>query len=225
MRGGCSSACKGSDFLDNYVYVLDGTAYVNLTNRCQNNCKFCIRMTDDCIAGTKLWIAKEPSADDVISSYLAVKDKLASDEIVFCGYGEPTEALDVLLESARRFKDMGLRTRLNTNGLGSMSAGRNIAPELKSCIDKVSVSLNQFDEKSYLEITNSRYGAWAFPAVLDFIRDCKAENMDVAVTVVDVIGKEDEIKCMELAEKLGVPLRVRAYISDNYASHSSGGKA
>ncbi|MCM1367855.1 MAG: TatD family nuclease-associated radical SAM protein [Roseburia sp.] len=205
--------------MDNYVYVLDGVAYINLTNRCQNNCKFCIRTTDDCIAGTKLWIAKEPSADDIIAAYAAAKYRLTSDEVVFCGYGEPTEALDVLIECAKRFKTMGLRTRLNTNGLGGMSAGRNIAPELKDCIDRVSVSLNQFDERSYLAITSSRYGIAAFSAVLDFIRDCKAEDIDVTVTVVDVISKDDEEKCRKLAARLGVPLRVREYIGDNYASH------
>lgn len=209
--------------MDNYVYVLDGTAYVNLTNRCQNNCEFCIRRTDDCVAGTKLWLSKDADVDDVMAGYDAVKNELKTDEVVFCGYGEPTENLDVLIESARRFKAMGLRVRLNTNGLGSMSAGRNIAPELKGCVDVVSVSLNQSDERKYLAVTSSRYGVRAFSAMLDFVRDCAAAGINTVVTVVDVIGKDDIEKCRAIAEELGVPIRVRGYVADNYASHVGGG--
>lgn len=202
--------------MNNFVYILDGTAYVNLTNRCQNACGFCIRNTGDGVAGVNLRLDRDATADEVIKMYAALGERHTTREVVFCGFGEPTEALGVLCECAKRFKSMELITRLNTNGLGSLSAGRNIAPELAPCIDKVSVSLNHCDEKNYAAVTNSRYGERAFGAVLEFVSDCKKAGIDTTVSVVDVIGEAAVEKCRALAKSLGVPLRVREYVPDNY---------
>lgn len=210
--------------MNNYVYSIDGTAYVNLTNRCQNACSFCIRNNGDGVAGTPLWLDNEGSVDDVMACYNKIQPRLKTNEIVFCGYGEPTEALELLKECAKRFKALGLKTRLNTNGLGSLSAGRSIACELKGVIDTVSVSLNSFDSQSYLDITNSKFGLKAFDGVLDFIKDCKEEGINTVVTVVDVIGEDAEKKCKDLSDSLGVPLRVREYISDNYVQYAPQGE-
>lgn len=200
---------------DNFVYILDGKAYVNLTNRCHNACSFCIRNTGDGVAGTPLWLEREPSADDVTAAFDRLKPRLKSDEVVFCGYGEPTEALDVLTECAARFKKAGYSTRLNTNGLGSAVHGKNIAPLLKD-LDTVSVSLNEATAQDYLDVTGSRFGINAFDAVVDFAERCKAEGIDTVFTVVDSIGAEHVEACKKLAERLGIRLRVREYISDNY---------
>lgn len=208
---------------NNYVYILDGKAYVNLTNRCHNACTFCIRNTGNGVAGTPLWIKKEPTADDVLDAFEKVRNDVKSDEVVFCGYGEPTEALDVLKACAKAFKDMGYRTRLNTNGLGGAVAGRDISREL-DCIDCVSVSLNNCDAKKYLEVTRSAFGAAAFGHVVDFARLCKKAGIDTVFTVVDTIGKEDIAACQKLSAQLGIPLRVRAYISDNYGDGGKDGK-
>lgn len=203
---------------NNYVYILDGKAYVNLTNRCHNACTFCIRNTGDGVAGTPLWLDEEPTADDVMLAFGRVKPLIKSDEVVFCGYGEPTERLDVLKEAAARLKADGYRLRLNTNGLGSLVAGRDIAPELKD-FDLVSVSLNQCDADKYTAVTRSRYGAAAFPAVTKFGAACKAAGINVVFTVVDVIGEADIRACERLCESLGVPLRVRKYVADNYGGN------
>ena len=69
----------------------------------------------------------EPTADDVEKAFDGLRSRLTSDEVVFCGFGEPTAALDTLIESARRFKAKGYRTRLNTNGLGSIAAGNGVS--------------------------------------------------------------------------------------------------
>lgn len=206
--------------MNNYVYILDGTAYVNLTNRCQNACSFCIRNTGDGVAGVDLRLNRDATADDVFCCYEALKNRHTSGEVVFCGFGEPTEALGVLVECAKRFKAMGLKTRLNTNGLGSLSAGRDITPELKDCIDVVSVSLNQSDAISYAEVTRSRYGIKAFDAVTDFARACVKAGMKTILSVVDVIGAESVEKCRAIAAEIGAPLRVREYVGDNYAGHT-----
>ncbi len=199
---------------DNYVYLLDGRAYVNITNRCANACAFCIRNTGDGVKDTPLWLEREPTADDVMRAFAALEGR-TDDEIVFCGFGEPTEKMDVLAECAKRFKAAGYRLRLNTNGLGSLVNCRDISKELKD-FDVVSVSLNQANTQKYAEITRSKFGDAAFGAVLDFARSCKNAGIAVVFTVVDTIGVDDIEECKAVAEKLGIPLRVREYVPDNY---------
>ena len=206
---------------NNYVYVLDGKAYVNLTNKCANACTFCIRNTGDGVAGVPLWLEKDPTADDVIAAFEAVKPRLKHDEVVFCGYGEPTDALDVLVECAKYFKSEGYRTRLNTNGLGSADFGRDITPRLTD-FDTVSVSLNAPTAKAYSDITRSKYGLAALGFVVDFAKKLKAAGVNVVFTVVDVIGDEEIAKSRELAESVGIELRVRQYVPDNYDSNKDG---
>ncbi len=200
---------------NNYVYVLNGKAYINLTNKCHNACTFCIRNTGDGVAGTPLWLKKEPTADEAISAFGNIAPTLKSDEVVFCGYGEPTEKLDVLLECARRLKAMGYKIRLNTNGLGSLVNGKNIAPLLVD-FDTVSVSLNDCTPEKYASVTRSVFGLDALPAVIDFAEKCKECGINVVFTVVDVIGESDIQSCKVISERTGVPLRVREYISNNY---------
>ncbi|MDE6401298.1 MAG: TatD family nuclease-associated radical SAM protein [Clostridiales bacterium] len=198
-----------------YVYTLDGKAYINLTNKCHNACSFCIRNTGDGVKDAKLWLDREPNGASEVMAELC---KLAniSKEGVFCGFGEPTECFETLKAVARELKAAGYKTRLNTNGLGSLANGRNIAPELKGLIDVVSVSLNNHNAEKYLKITNSEYGLRAFPAVIEFATACKAQGIETVFTVVDVIGANDVAECRALCDGIGIPLRVREYVADNY---------
>ena len=200
---------------NNYVYILDGRAYVNLTNKCSNACTFCIRNTGDGVKGTPLWLDSEPTTGDVMAAFDGLKDKLKSDEVVFCGFGEPTDALGVLTECAKRLKAMGYRLRLNTNGLGSADNGRDITKELK-IFDTVSVSLNQCDGEKYAAVTRSKYGEQAFSHMLEFAAACKAAGINTVFTVVDTIGERDIEKSKALANDMGIALRVRNYVPDNY---------
>lgn len=206
---------------NNYAYILGGQAYVNITNKCHNACTFCIRNTGDGVAGTPLWLDKEPTADEVMACFDSIKGMLTSNEVVFCGYGEPTERLDVLTDCAARLKKAGYKIRLNTNGLGNLvNRGRTvgdkgIAPLLKD-FDTVSVSLNESNAEKYADVTRSVYGFDAFGAVLRFAEDCKNEGINTVFTVVDTIGGADIKECEAVCASLGIPLRVRKYISDNY---------
>ncbi|MDE6029148.1 MAG: TatD family nuclease-associated radical SAM protein [Clostridiales bacterium] len=200
--------------MNNYAYMLDGKAYINLTNKCCNACTFCIRNTGDGVKDVPLWLDDEPtSAGEVLAAF----DKLnyQSGEVVFCGYGEPTENLDVLTAVARELKARGYMLRLNTNGLGNLVHGKDIAPEL-DCMDVVSVSLNNCTSDKYLSVTRSAFGAKAFDGVLDFARCCKAAGLNVVFTVVDVIGEKDIANCKKLCDNMEIPLRVRQYVADNY---------
>ena len=200
--------------MNNYAYMLDGKAYINLTNKCHNACTFCIRNTGDGVNGTRLWLDDEPSDEQAV---LAAFDALGyeSGEVVFCGYGEPTENMKALVAVARELKRRGYKTRLNTNGLGRLVNCRNIAPELTD-MDVVSVSLNNATPDKYLSVTRSAFGAAAFDGVLDFAKSCKQIGLNVIFSVVDVIGEKDIASSQALCDNMGIPLRVRKYVPDNY---------
>ena len=101
--------------MNTITYVYGDKIYLNLTNKCSNNCEFCIRRNNDGLLDYYLWLDKEPTADEVIADLEKYElDKY--DEAVFCGFGEPLYAIDVLIETADWLKAHGVKTRLNTNG-------------------------------------------------------------------------------------------------------------
>lgn len=197
---------------DTYVYELDGNLYINLTNACSNRCSFCVRNGKDSYYGNKLWLSREPSAEDILSR---TGDVTKYPQVVFCGFGEPTERLSVLLEVARALKARGACLRINTNGQSDLINGRRTAPELAGVIDKVNVSLNAPSAKEYQKVCLSRFGEAAFPALLAFAEDCQSQGIDTVLSVVDVIGEDAVARCRALADAHGLRLRVRKMISDS----------
>lgn len=191
---------------DTFVYKFGADQYINLTNRCTNDCDFCIRRGGDGISGYDLWLNEEPTSEMVLEQLTKPGD------IVFCGYGEPTCALQVLLEVAGAAKAEGRHVRLNTNGHGSEYNGANIAPLLASCVDTVSISLNMPDAESYDRICHSIYGCRAFDIMLQFGEQCITAGIATIFSVVDIIGDENVEKCKKIAEQLGAQFRVRAMI-------------
>ena len=202
------------------IYPEYNGLYINLTNRCPCACTFCIRQKS---IGAEfenvdtLWLEREPTAQEVIA---AIKEEADTDrfktykEIVFCGYGEPTEALDVMLEVAAFIKaNFTLPVRLNTNGLGDLVNNKPIAPLLAGKIDVVSISLNSSDPKIYESVVRPKFKEKAFPAMLEFARQAASAGIKVTMsTVATTITKEDEEKCTRLCTELGVTHRVRKYI-------------
>lgn len=191
------------------VYPIRDSLYVNLTTRCTNCCVFCPRLTAPRVKGHWLGLDRkhEPSADQIIA---AIGDPAKYDEIVFCGFGEPTLRLDVMLEVAQWIKNLGGRTRLNTNGQGDLIAGEPIAPRMKGLIDTISVSINTADPAQYAKLCPSDYGELAYTAVLDFIRHAKAAGIDVVVTALDY-PDVDTAAVEQIARDLGVTYRSRTY--------------
>lgn len=84
-------------------YVLENTLYINLTNRCTNRCTFCVRDKDCGIGDVNLWLDREPTEDEIIEDIKKFNPD-SYDEVVFCGYGEPTMRLEVLLSCAEFIK-------------------------------------------------------------------------------------------------------------------------
>ncbi|MDR1589271.1 MAG: TIGR04100 family radical SAM protein [Oscillospiraceae bacterium] len=194
------------------VYDYGGSLYINLTNRCPCACSFCIRLGGAGVGSAEsLWLEREPSARDVMSE-LEKRELDECGEFVFCGYGEPLCALDTLLEVCRALRRRGgARIRVDTNGLGDLINGRPVAPLLRGLVDKISISLNAPDARRYDELCASQYGLEAFPAILEFARECKRHVPEVVFTVVDVISPGEIETCAALAAGLGIPLRVRAF--------------
>ena len=172
------------------LYTYHDSVYVNLTNKCDCACTFCIRSHHDTVGESgNLWHEKDPELSDVIAAMDAF-DFTGYQELVYCGYGEPTCALDILIESAKYAKEKyGLRIRVNTNGLANLYHGRDVVPELAEVVDVVSISLNA-----------------AFAAA------CAKQIPEVKFTVVDVLPEEDIEASRKLAEELGIHLRVRKYV-------------
>ena len=195
------------------LYRVYNGLYVNLTNKCSSACTFCLRQNMDKVGESDvLWLEREPSADEVIEEFKK-RDLSQFTEIVFCGFGEPTCALPVLLEVAGWLKkNTDLPLRINTNGQGSLIAGRDISGELAECIDTVSVSLNHPDPVEYQKLVRSVYGDKAYPGMIDFAKKCSEKGMKVVMTTVDTtISHEDEEKCRKICEDVGAVYRIRPF--------------
>ena len=191
------------------LYTYGDGVYANITNRCNCRCTFCVRFLKDGVGSAgSLWHSVEPTRAEVIQA-IRDYDFTGRTELVFCGYGEPTCALDILLEAARVAKEeKGLRVRLNTNGLGSLENGADIVPALAGVIDTVSISLNAPDKESYEAVTRPQHEG-AYEAMLAFAKSCRDSGIDVRFTVVDVLSEAQIAASRALAEKTGVALRVR----------------
>lgn len=197
------------------TYPLKRGLYVNLTNRCPCACVFCLRQNGDGVGGSgSLWLEHEPSAEEVRAA-IDARDLSQFDEVVFCGYGEPTERLDVLLETARHIREVApsRRIRVNTNGLSDLINGRETAPSFAGLVDVVSISLNTPDPDEYVRMCRPKFGRRSYDAMLAFARDCRRHVPDVVLSVVGspVTTPEQQAACRAIADSVGVRLRVRAY--------------
>lgn len=200
-------------------YDYEGGLYLNLTNRCDCACVFCLRSNGHrgSIYADDLWLEHEPSREEILADVLQ-RDLSSYRELVFCGFGEPTYRIDDILWLVDELKRQGIAlppVRINTNGHGSLIHGRDITPELKGRIDVLSISLNGANQARYCAVTRPRDGTAAWQAMLDFTRAATAYVPQVRMTVVDRDLPAGELeRCRALANSLGARLHVRAYIPD-----------
>ena len=193
-------------------YALENSLYINLTNRCTNECTFCVRDKDCGIGDVNLWLEREPTLEEVIEDIKKFNPKNYN-EVVFCGYGEPTLRLDVILGAAKFIKEnYNSRIRINTNGHANLVYKRDVTPEFHGLIDVASISLNAKNAKEYNEICKCAYGEAGFDAMLDFAKCATKYIPEVVLSIVDVLPEEDIEECKKIAEKVGAKLRVRTLI-------------
>lgn len=191
------------------VYQIRNSLYLALTSRCTNHCRFCPRSIQPVVKGHYVGMKEEEPDFDSVTT--ALEDPLKYDEVVFCGFGEPTIRLDLLLQVARWLKSKGVkRVRLDTNGQGNLIHGRDIVPDLVGLIDAVSISLNEHRSDLYHALMNSDFGEKSFKAVIEFARQCVLKLPEVTLTVVSYPGVNVEA-CRTLAQEIGARFRVREY--------------
>lgn len=199
------------------IYIFEGSPYFNITNKCPCNCVFCIREKKDVVGeAKKMWHDTQPTFHDIKSAIDAF-DWSGYSHAVFCGYGEPTNELDLLLKSAAYMKENhpDIKLRLNTNGLSDLINAEPTAEQICRHIDAVSVSLNEMTSEKYDKITRNIFPGQAFDAMIQFTRDCVKYCHDVRMTVVDIISEAEIAQAKKICESTGAKFRVREFIPGN----------
>lgn len=222
------------------VYSLEGKIYINLTNRCTNECIFCLRQDKDDVCGQELWLENEDfSAEDVIEQLkpfiskhfkhdailsdcqetLTIKPQEGKNEVIFCGYGEPMLKFDILKHVAMYVKENypGTKIRVNTNGHANFVYKKNVVPELVGLVDEFSVSLNGSTSEEYNELSQPKFEQ-AYVEVKKFIQASSEAGIKTVASIVDGYkGRRLDVeKCREIANGLGAELRVREWIQNGY---------
>ncbi len=188
------------------AYTIRNARYLSITDRCTLACHFCPKHNDSmAVQGFDLTMQHRPVVDEIIA---AIGDPADFSEVVFCGFGEPTLRLKVLLQVAGWIKARGGRVRVNTDGLANAVHKRNVLPELVGKVDALSVSLNGQNEAIYNRHCEPAMPG-SFQAVLDFLELAPDYIPEVTVTAVDGLEGLDIDACQRLAEQRGVGFRRR----------------
>ena len=200
------------------TYEYEGALYVNLTNRCNCACEFCLRQgkaqgsiyTED-----SLWLEREPTREEILAS-IESWDLSKFRQLVFCGFGEPAYRLEDICWVIDRMKERGtkIRTRMNTNGTANLIHGRDTCPDFAGRFDEVSISLNTDTAEKYDALCHP-VQTGAYEAMKSFAKKLRQYVPTVMMTVVDTIPKEEIENCRKICEEeIGAVYRVREYIED-----------
>jgi len=152
-----------------------------------------------------LTLEQRPQVDEIIQS---IGDPRTYDEIVFCGYGEPTLRLKVLKQVAGWIKEHGGKVQINTDGLANLVNKRNVLPELKGLVDALSVSMNAQEESVYNKHCQPALPG-SFQAMLDFLQQAPGWIPNVTATAIDGLADVDIDACKKLARERGVEFQSR----------------
>ena len=194
---------------DTITYVINNKLYINLTNKCNLHCVFCQRERERnfMVKGYWVWVNRDPSPEDVLRE---IKDLHNYEEVVFCGYGEPTLRYDALKYIASELKRRGAKKiRVDTNGLMFTFLPKNKLKDLKGIVNEFSVSLNAPDRETYEKVCMPAQPD-AFDRAIEFIKEALKEGFEVTVTAVDFPGV-DMKRTEKLARELGAKWRYRYY--------------
>ncbi len=197
------------------TYDFEGSLYVNFTNRCSNDCVFCLRNNQSTVNGKDdLWLDHEPSLDEIKADF-EERNMDNYSWVVFCGFGEPLMRFDTCINTAKWLKQTypHIKIRINTNGQVNMIEKRDVTPDFDKIIDALSISLNAPDSKRYDQLCKSVFGEAAFDGLLDFAKKASKYVPSVTLSIVDKdLSPEDIKKCETLAKDCGVLFRIREYI-------------
>jgi TatD DNase family protein len=160
-----------------------------------------------------LKLEQEPTFQNVKEELEKTMNKKNWNEVVFCGFGEPLERLDLVLGVTRWIKNnFRKKVRVDTNGqCYLLNNGIDVIKELKEVgIDKVRVSLNAHDKENYNKVCKPKFKN-AYEKIFEFIKRAVEEGIETEVTAV-TIPEVDLMKTRELVEKMGAKFIIREYI-------------
>lgn len=188
------------------VYDIRNSRYLNITGRCTLRCQFCPKHNGSKqVHEYQLDLKRQPKAEEIIP---LLGDVQSFDEYVFCGYGEPTLNLTTLLDVAKSIKAQGGKVRVNTDGLGNLFHRRNILPELATCVDSLSVSLNANTQESYAQHCKPKLKG-SYEAVNEFIKLAPQYISSVQVSALDGLEGVDIKQCQQIIEDAGCEFKYR----------------
>lgn len=195
------------------LYEVYDNLYVNMTNKCPCACTFCLRQTrEEMNHSGSLWLEREPDVEEIKAEFDKF-DMKKYKEVVFCGFGEPTQRLEDLLKVAAYVKEQFKKPiRVNTNGLSDLIWQKDTASMYKGLVDTISISLNTPNKERYYELTRSKFGIDSFDAMLNFAGNVSKYVPNVVLSTVDTtLTKEEEEQCAEICRRLGVTYRIRPW--------------
>ena len=199
--------------MSTYTYELGDSLYINLTNRCNNSCTFCIKFRNRKFENKfDLWLEKEPSAREILDE---IHDVSKYRQIVFCGYGESLIRLGALKEIATELKAKGANIRIDTDGQANLFHGRDVLPELKGLVDEMNISLNAQDKETYNRLCRPVFSEDAYDSIKQFASKAKEHIPKVTLSVVGLQGVDADL-CRAEADKIGVGFRLRPYYEETY---------
>lgn len=191
---------------DTLTYTIDNRLYVNLTDRCTLACRFCPKHNGSKeVHEYNLTLSERPDPHTIIAQ---IGDPKQYEEVVFCGFGEPTLRLNALITVANAVKANGGNTRLNTDGLANLFHKKDIVPSLSTCIDAISISLNAQNEHLYTQHCVPSL-PHSYSAVLAFVERATQWIPDVTATAIDGLEGVDVHACEALAVKRGAKFKAR----------------
>ncbi len=188
------------------AYPIGDRLYVNVTDRCTLRCAFCPKHADQPrVRGYDLSLGTRPGVGAIIA---AIGDPARYREVVFCGFGEPTLRLKLVLEVTDYIKSRQGRTRINTDGLANLVHKRNVLTEFPGRVDALSVSMNAQNEDVYNRHCHPALPG-SYQAMLAFIEQAPHYVSEVAATAIDGLEGVDIEACRRLAVARGVKFRRR----------------
>lgn len=124
---------------------------------------------------------------------------------------EPTERLELLCKTAAYLKEQGVRCiRLNTNGLSDLLHERKTAQDLHGLVDIVSISLNAGTEEEYRKVTRPKFPN-AFARCRNLQQIARTAFQPSCIALWDILPKAELDAAQALADRQGIPLRVRKF--------------
>lgn len=188
------------------AYTIGDKRYLNITDRCTLHCTFCPKFCSiPQVHEIDLSLPQRPEVGEIVD---ALGDPADYREVVFCGFGEPTLRLKPLLEIATHIKNRNGRVRINTDGLANLVHKHNVLPELATCIDALSVSMNADTETLYQQHCQPAL-AGSYKAMLDFLQLAPDYINKVTATAIDGLDGVNIDACRQLAEQRKVAFRRR----------------